>query len=572
MIQILLSFLAGVLTILAPCILLPLPIILGGSVGQRSSTRPLFITFGFVLSFAGVALCINFLVQQLGLNPNVLRDIAVVLLALFAFFMMWPAPFEKLMAHASGLINKAGQTGQKAGSGNLGGFVLGLIIGIIWAPCAGPILGAILTLIALEQNTARASGLLVAYALGAGLPMLAIAYGGQALTTKVRSIAKYSARLQKMFGLILLILAVAIYFQYDTKLLLGLSNKFPGIGAVLENNLFQNQLNSCDSSFFPTGKACEKTDSKEGDTPSQTVNNLPMNTDFKDYGPAPDFTGISRWLNSDPLTVAQLRGKVVLVDFWTYTCINCIRTLPYVTKWYDTYRDNGLVVIGVHTPEFAFEKDTQNVARAISQFKIHYPVAQDNDYGTWRAFNNHYWPAEYLIDKTGKIVHYHFGEGGYDETENAIRQLLGMNTPANAAETGQNLSGVKSPEMYFGLDRLENFSQKASTSPAQYVIPNRLDLNKFALEGTWQFEPDKAVLTKGPGKIKLHFSAAKVHIVAASGKPVSITARVDNYAPAIVQVSDSELYTVFDSTDYGDHVLEINIPDGGFEAFTFTFG
>jgi len=239
MVQILLALIAGILTIAAPCILLPLPIILGGSVGQKSKTRPLFITAGFVLSFAAVALLINFLVQNLGLDPNTLRTAAVIMLVIFAFFMIWPTPFERLMTHMSGLINRASRTGQAAGNGNLGGFVLGVIVGIIWAPCAGPILGSILTLIALQKDTAQATFLLISYAIGAGIPMLAIAYGGQALTTKVKGIAKYSSRLQQVFGVILILLAIAIHFQYDTVIQAKLVEKFPGIGTKFEQNLIE---------------------------------------------------------------------------------------------------------------------------------------------------------------------------------------------------------------------------------------------------------------------------------------------------------------------------------------------
>ncbi len=237
MVQILLALVAGILTIAAPCILLPLPIILGGSVGQKSKTRPFFITLGFIISFASVALLVNFLVQRLGLDPNTLRTGAVVLLVIFAFFMIWPTPFELLMTRMNGLINRANKTGQSAGNGNLGGFILGLIIGIVWAPCAGPILGSILTLIALQKNAGQASLLLIAYAIGAGIPMLGIAYGGQALTTKVKSIAKYSHRLQQVFGVVLILLAGAIYFQYDTVIQAKLVEKFPGFGASIEKNL-----------------------------------------------------------------------------------------------------------------------------------------------------------------------------------------------------------------------------------------------------------------------------------------------------------------------------------------------
>lgn len=308
------------------------------------------------------------------------------------------------------------------------------------------------------------------------------------------------------------------------------------------------------------------------DKPEATSETSGQAAELKDLGPAPEFTGINNWLNSEPLTMEALRGKVVLIDFWTYSCINCVRTLPYVTSWYEKYKDDGFVIVGVHTPEFTVEKDTKNVERAIARHKITYPVAQDNDYKTWRAYSNRYWPAHYLVDQRGHIVYTHFGEGKYDVTENTIRKLLGLdetqmtNGPAtkNQAQT---------PEIYFGLNRLEYLGgQRASNKPNVYVMPNRLDLHHFALEGNWQFDAEKATLVSGPGKIKLHFNAAKVHMVASSNKPISVTAKTDNQAPVVVQISESDLYTLFDSDTGGEHTIEISIPESGFEAFTFTFG
>lgn len=562
MIQILLALIAGMLTIAAPCILLPLPILLGSSVGQNSKTRPLFITLGFVITFAMLGIALNFLVQNLGLNPNTLRTVAVVLLALFALFMIWPTPFEKLTQHLSGLINRAAKTGQAAGTGNGGGFVMGVVIGVIWAPCAGPILGSILTLIAQESNTLKALGLLIAYAIGAGVPMLAIAYGGQAVTTRVRFIAQYATRLQQIFGVVLLLLAAAVYFQYDTLLQAKLLNRFPVLNGGLESRIL------CALPWYTaSGDECERREA-----PGSSAGILPLTPSPK---AAPEFTGITNWLNTDhPLTLAELKGKVVLIDFWTYSCINCLRTLPYVTKWYDTYKDQGFVVIGVHTPEFAFEKVTDNVTRAIQQQGIRYPVAQDNDFGTWNAYSNRYWPAGYLLDQEGNIARTHFGEGEYDQTEMAIKQLLGLSGGATV-DSGANLSKIKSPEMYFGFDRVEFLANgRGQLGEQEYVIPNRLEVNTFALSGIWRLEAEKAVLVRGSGTIKLHFKSAKVHMVASSPKAggQTITARVDSYPAKVLNISTPDLYTVFDSTDYGDHVLEIAIPDAGFEAFTFTFG
>jgi len=541
MIQILFALIAGMLTIAAPCILLPLPIILGGSVGQKNKTRPLFLVFGFILSFSIIALLINYLVSAVGFNPNTLRSIAVILLLIFAFFMIWPKPFERLMTNFNSLIGLANKAGKSTGKGNFSAFILGVLIGIIWAPCAGPILGSILTLIALQKNFGSASLLLISYAIGAGIPMLLIAYGGQALTTKIKSIAKYSLRIQQVFGVVLILLAGTIYFQYDTVIESKLLSSIPSFNTSLENILI-----------------------------SSSSKNNKSETSIS----APEFNGITHWLNSDPITMKSLRGKVVLIDFWTYSCINCVRTLPYVTSWYNKYKDQGFIVIGVHSPEFAFEKDTNNVQTAINQYNITYPVAQDNYLSTWSAYGNRYWPAEYLIDQNGNVVYTHFGEGEYDVTENSIRGLLGIKSDVGV-NNGPDLSQINSPEMYFGTDREQNLSatQQPSNVPLNYSLPNNLSLNQFVLEGKWQFFPDKASLTEGSGKIKLRFSSAKLFMVASSLKqPVTLSITVDGKAQPDVVVNGSELYTLFNSNDYSEHTIEINIPSPGLDAFTFTFG
>ncbi len=567
MIQIIFAVLAGILTVAAPCILPMLPILLGASVGQTSRQRPLLIVAGFIVSFSAASLLLSATIQSLGLSPNLVRDIAVLFLALFGAFMIWPKPFEILSQTLSDPINKANQFG--SGQGNLSGLFLGLVLGIIWTPCAGPILGAILALIATQGTTGRSVILLTAYAFGAGIPMLIIAYGSQWLTGKVRAIAKYSVRLQQIFGVLVLLLAVAMFFQYDTKIQAQLVSNFPQFN--LENTLVEGGNPVMPNSIPDVQPASPLYNAAKAPMPN-TAN--AMNIDFKNYGQAPDFIGVSHWLNSGPLTIQSLKGKVVLVDFWTYSCINCIRTLPFVTKWYNAYKDQGLVVVGVHTPEFGFEKDTNNVADAIKRFGINYPVAQDNDYGTWTAYNNQYWPAEYLIDQTGKIVYEHFGEGEYDRTEDAIRQLLGI-AVLMAPNNGQNLSQVNSPEMYFGTDRLEYLTpeQYPSAAGQAYGLPKNLSLNNFAMEGNWQFKNDHAVLMAPSGKIQLRFSSGKLYMVADSqNSPITLKITVDGQSQPDVVVSSSELYTLFDSQNYAEHNAVIEIPDAGFEAFTFTFG
>jgi thiol-disulfide isomerase/thioredoxin len=293
-------------------------------------------------------------------------------------------------------------------------------------------------------------------------------------------------------------------------------------------------------------------------------------------GNAPEFVGIAKWLNSEPLTIQSLRGKVVLVDFWTYSCINCVRTLPYVTRWYDTYKDQGLVVVGVHAPEFAFEKDTNNVRTAIERFKIHYPVAQDNDLATWTNYHNQYWPAEYLIDKQGNVVYTHFGEGKYDQTERKIRELLGLEQAAISKGDTSFFEKIKSPEMYFGLSRLENLvrEQIPAQTSVQFTFPHSsIPLNTFALGGNWHFDVDKAITDGQNSRIWLKFASPKVFMVAASKRPQTVRILdTDGKLIKEVEVNESTLYTLFESGDGSEREIIIEIPEAGFEAYTFTFG
>lgn len=312
--------------------------------------------------------------------------------------------------------------------------------------------------------------------------------------------------------------------------------------------------------------AKERVDEKIAEQKSTSVN-------FINQGPAPELSGLKTWFNSNPLTLAELQGKVVLVDFWTYSCINCIRTLPYVTKWYDTYKDQGFVVLGIHTPEFAFERVANNVEAAVKRYGISYPVAQDNDYKTWRAFQNQFWPAHYLIDKNGEIVYTHFGEGQYEATELAIRTLLGLEGEFSApAQTEQNQAGT--PEIYLGTLRLNNFggTEQPLATEQIYAFPKKLAKNKFALEGRWRFEPEAVIHTEGFGRIRLNFTAAKVFMVAQSAEPITLKVYVDGQLQKGVTVSGSDLYPLYESTQAGNHIIEIEFPEDGVQVFTFTFG
>jgi cytochrome c biogenesis protein CcdA/thiol-disulfide isomerase/thioredoxin len=376
-----LAFGAGVLTIAAPCVLPMLPIILGGSVGLR----PLSIVGGFVATFTALGLVLSRLTDAAGIAPGVLREAALVLLTGLGALMIWPAPFERLAARLAGLVRRADGVAARAGNGNVGGLVLGAVIGVLWTPCAGPVLATTLTLVATAPNPARGATLLAGYALGAGLPMLAIAYGGQRVVARVRRYTPWAASLQRAFGVLIVATALAIHGGWDVQLAGGLVPAFDG------------------GDEAPVGVA--------------------------DGGPAPELAGVTAWLNSGPLTLAALRGRVVLLDFWTYSCVNCVRALPHVVDWYERYRDAGLVVIGVHTPEFPYERATDGVRAAVARLGITYPVAQDNAYTTWKAYDNHFWPAQYLVDRRGRVVLKHFGEGQYEAVENAIRTVLETSPP-----------------------------------------------------------------------------------------------------------------------------------------------
>ena len=382
-----LAFVAGMLTVAAPCILPVLPILLAGAVGSANRSRPVWIVLGFVAAFSVVALALGRVTTGAGLASSLIRDGAAALLGASGLGMLWPAPYERAMARLGGLFGRVDRLAAATGPGNLGGLVLGATLGVLWTPCAGPVLASILALVVSAEDAPRATVLLVAYAIGAGIPMLAIAYGGQRVTVRVRRLAPYAVGLQRGFGVLVIATAIAMYAEWDAALAARLVSPF------------------------------------DAATGSEAVR-------LVDEGPAPELVGLETWLNADSLTLRALRGRVVLVDFWTYACVNCVRTLPHVVAWYERYRDQGFVVLGIHTPEFPAERLTANVRAALERHGITYPVAQDNAYATWKAYENHDWPAQYLIDRRGRIVARHVGEGGYDAMEEAIRTVLHGDRPS----------------------------------------------------------------------------------------------------------------------------------------------
>jgi thiol-disulfide isomerase/thioredoxin len=288
---------------------------------------------------------------------------------------------------------------------------------------------------------------------------------------------------------------------------------------------------------------------------------------------APEFRVAETWVNSKPIRLADLRGKVVLVDFWTYSCINCLRTVPYLNKWQQQYKDRGLVVIGIHTPEFGFEATPVNVADAVRRLGIQFPVGQDNNYATWKAYENWAWPAFYLVDQKGRIVLKRYGEGEYDKIENKIRDLLGVQPPVGM-DNGTDLRRVQSPEMYFGTahDDFQSAQQHPARGTKSYTLPKTLGRNEFALGGTWLREGEQATLSSDNGRISFRFNAAKLHLVAGSKVPIEIIVRVDDGKPGRVSIAAPRLYTLFDSDDYREHTLDVEIPSRGLNIYSVTFG
>lgn len=398
MLQTVLALGAGVATAASPCILPMLPLLLGASATRAGAEpaaarhRPLFIVLGFVLSFASTAILFGASTHVLGLSQGALRTGGIAVLLLSGALLLWPMLLERVMAPFGRLADWAHTLGNRAGSGYWGGLLLGMSMGLLWTPCAGPVLASVLTLIATEQHTEQAAGTLLAYAVGAGLPMLAIAYGGQAVTARVRGLAGHAGMIRRVFGAMVIGTAAAMYWQVDVAAVAWLTQVV----------------------------------SRPADKPANTTVTRGSSSAVAQ---APEFVGIDHWLNSAPLTLQQLRGKVVLIDFWTYGCVNCLNTLPHVKSWYARYKDQGLAVVGVHTPEYAFERDTGNVQSAIRRYGIDYPVAQDNRYATWTAWGNQYWPAVYLVDRDGHVVFSHAGEGDYETIEQKIKEALARTSP-----------------------------------------------------------------------------------------------------------------------------------------------
>ena len=569
MLLFLLAYLGGILTILSPCILPVLPFVFArGDKPFVSNGLPLLA--GMAITFAGVATLAALGGGWAVTANSVGRAVALTLFAGFALLLIFPSLSERVMRPLVGWGQRLSERADRGGIGSSA--LLGVATGLLWAPCAGPILGIILTGAALSGASATTAGLLLAYALGAATSLaLALLVGGRVFAAMKRSIG-IGEGVRKALGLLMLVAVGFIALGLDTRVLAKLS--------TAQTFAFEHRLGQL------LGMETEELSTRVG------AGKLPVE------GPLPSLDGSVLWLNSPPLTREQLKGKVVLIDFWTYSCINCIRTVPYVRTWAEKYRDKGLVVIGVHSPEFAFERDPVNVRKAAADLGIRYPVALDNNLVIWRAFNNRYWPAHYLADAKGRIRYHHFGEGKTDETEAAIRSLLiengatGLGGTSDVKVAGTSAAAdfrsIRSPETYLGTKRAKSFASPGGfkEGSAPYRLPASLKLNEWGFDGRWTVEPQRAVTQEPGGLIAFRFDARDLHLVLGSstgkairfrvlidGKPPRADRGMDIDANGFGQVKGQRLYQlVRQQAGARERLFTIEVLDPGAEAYAFTFG
>jgi cytochrome c biogenesis protein CcdA/thiol-disulfide isomerase/thioredoxin len=587
MILFVIAFLGGVLTIISPCILPVLPVVFARA--DRSFLKSgLPLLAGMAVTFAAFAAVATTAGTWAVQANRYGRLAALVVLAFFGLTLLWPRLADLIARPFVGLGSRLSQpSGSGSDAGTLRSLLLGVATGLLWAPCAGPILGLILTGAALQGASQRSAFLLLAYAAGAATSLaVALLAGGRVFAALKRSLGA-EVWIRGVLGVAVLAGVAAISLGLDRGVLTRVS--------LASTTGFEQSL----IDRFHASPAQPRSPQK--DSGGAMMMMMSSTAGGTGAGPQtlPDLSGAVAWLNSPPLNRDQLQGHVVLVDFWTYSCINCLRSIPYVRAWAAKYKDSGLVVIGVHTPEFAFEKDPDNVRHAVKDLQIAYPVALDNDYKIWKAFSNSYWPADYLVDATGHIRNHHFGEGKYAETEQQIQALLKerdgplqvtglVSVNGTGAEAAPD-SDVESPETYVGYDRADSFLSSGGLKQNiahSYTIPRHLELNQWGFGGKWTDHAQVADLDAPRGRIVYRFHARDVHLVlgAAMGKTVRFRVTVDGQAPGARhgvdtdaggegKIVDHRLYQLIRQKDpIEDHTFEIEFLDPGAEVYSFTFG
>ena len=557
----LLSFIAGVLTVFAPCVFTLLPVILAGTLQSSKTKRALTIIISLSVSVFFFTLILKASTLLITVPQQFWNILSGGIILAFGIFTLFPEAWTAISAKFK-LQNKSDEMLSTAAAreDTAGNILIGAALGPVFSSCSPTY--AIIVASILPLNFASGIANLLIYVFGMAITLLLVTIFGQKIIHKLGWAVNPNGIFKKILGIIFIIIGIFIITGIDKQIQTYLLDQ----GFLDETQIETNLL-------------------KSNDMPAST-SSVKLNVE-QPY-PAPEFAGIDTWLNSQPLKISDLKGKVVLVDFWTYTCINCIRTLPYVKEWYNKYKDDGFIVIGVHAPEFSFEKLTPNVEQFIKDNDIQYPVAQDNNLQTWQAYNNQYWPAEYLIDREGQVRHTHFGEGNYDETEEAIQYLLGLNIGSNLGNIKVPVTSGQSPETYLGYNRGTNFGnnikQFTPDSTATYTLNNNLDSNQWSIGGEWNITSENAETKSDGAELSYKFSAKDVYLVMGAESPTKVTVKIngkvvdetnkgnDVNSDGYITVSDQRLYRLVSLSEFKRNMILNLTFDKGVKLNAFTFG
>ena len=558
---VLIGLVGGIITGLSPCVLPVLPVVLlgGGSAGpdtgpdaESARRRPYLVVLGLTLSFAVFTLFGSLILASLHLPDDAIRWLGLALLVLVGLGLLVPPlghlierPFYRFPQRALG-------TGRN-------GFLLGIALGAVFVPCAGPVLAAITVAGATGHIGLRTVGLTLGFAVGTAIPLLAFALAGRGLTQRLGAFRRHQGAFRAVSGAVVIVLAVALTFNLSDIIQRDIPNYFQAVGNSLEKGAKAGpqggsvSLQACQTAALYGGSGLER------------------------CGPAPAFSGIQQWLNTpggQPVSLASLKGKVVLVDFWAYSCINCQRELPHVEAWDKAYASDGLEVVSVHTPEYAFEHVPSNVAAGVRRLGLTFPVALDNSYGTWNAYDNQSWPASYLIDASGQIRHVSIGEGDYGGEEQLIRQLLSAAHPGIALPRATDIpdttpqDSAQTPETYLGAERQQGYHGSAPYATGQFTAPATLPADSFALAGAWTIGQESITAGQGAG-ITLAFHASKVYLDVGGTGTLTVSA---GGTSTVIRVSGApDIYTVATEQPAGDGTVTIRLSPG-LQAYSFTFG
>jgi cytochrome c biogenesis protein CcdA/thiol-disulfide isomerase/thioredoxin len=564
------AFVAGAGTALSPCVLPVLPVALAaGATGGRR--RPLGVVTGLVLSFTFATVALVYVISALGLPDDLLRNVAIGVLAGFGALLVVP----RLAARAEAAIGRVTQRVPvpASGEGFGSGVLLGLSLGLLYAPCAGPILAGVITVSASQEFTVGRLGVALSYSAGSALVLYGLMLGGRRVTTRL---ARRASVVQPAMGVAMVAVAVAMAAELDIRFQTEIADNLPA--AIV------NPTKELEGSDDARERLADVRGESGDGTIAQAAAAEPEGEGLPVLGRAPEIRGTQQWFNTpagEPLTLRELRGKVVLIDFWTYSCINCIRTLPYLKAWDKRYRDAGLTIVGLHAPEFPFERDADNVDRAVRQNGIEYPVAQDNDFATWSAYGNQFWPAKYLIDARRQVRYTHFGEGDYDETEQAIRTLLEEagrdRLGGHAAARSDSAVADATPETYLGAERAQRFvtgplGEGTQTFRFEDAQAAQLPVHHLAFDGRWLIRGQSAEPAGDGGRLHLRFAARKVFLVlGAREAPRPVEVALDGRPYRTVRVGAHRLYELVRLRRPGVHLLTLSVPRG-VEGYAFTFG